>query len=199
MNTVRRGLLLVPLTVAAVLGASVPAWAAFGEPVTIPTRVTTITVAAPATVTVTDSCTTTTTTTTKTVSTNPGTGVQTTTYYNSTTSYATSSSNVQGTTSSSVPGPGPLEVTTTTTTKNTDLTVTASWTASGSRGVNGYLVKAHLNDGTAYTMAQTAAGTLTASSTADADNLAYQPRLSVTTLTSYGWTTQSALTGYLSC
>jgi hypothetical protein len=199
MNTVRRGLLLVPLTVAVILGASVPAWAAFGDPVKVSTAITTVTVAAPATVTVNDSCTTTTTTTTTTVSTNPGTGVQTTTYYNSTTSTATSGSNVQGTTTSSVPGPGPLETTTTTVTKNTMLTVSASWTASGSRGVNGYLVNAHLSDGTVYAMAQTAAGTLSASSTADADNLAYQPRLSVTTLTSYGWSTQSALTGYLSC
>jgi len=48
-------------------------------------------------------------------------------------------------------------------------------------------------------MAQTAAGTLSTSSTVDADNLVYQPRLSVTTLTTYGWTARSALTGYVSC
>jgi hypothetical protein len=199
MNIVRRGLLLVPLTAAVVLGASVPAWAAFGDTVTVPTAITTVTVAAPATVTVKNSCTTATTVVRRTMYTNPSTGVQTQTAYSSTTTYAASSSNVQSSTTSSVAGPGANETTTTTTTKNTDLTVTASWTASGSRGVNGYLVKAHLNDGTAYTMAQTAAGTLSASSTADADNLAYQPRLSVTTLTSYGWSTQSALTGYVSC
>jgi hypothetical protein len=39
MNTVRRGLLLVPLTVAVILGASVPAWAAFSAPVTAPSTV----------------------------------------------------------------------------------------------------------------------------------------------------------------
>jgi hypothetical protein len=60
-------------------------------------------------------------------------------------------------------------------------------------------VNAHLNNGTVYAMAQTAPGTLSTSQTVDADNLAYQPRLSVTTLTSYGWSTQSALTGYVSC
>ena len=199
MNTLRRIAVLIPLTVGVVAGASLPAWAAFGDTVKLTTTITSITVAAPATVTVNDSCTTTTTVIRRTVYTNPGTGEQIQTAYSSTTTYATSSSNVQGTTTSSVAGPGPNEVTTTTTTKNTDLAVTASWTASASRGVNGYLVNAHLADGTVYAMAQTAAGTLSTSSTVDADNLVYQPRLSVTTLTSYGWTARSALTGYISC
>ena len=199
MTAIRRILILSVLTVAVIAGASVPAWAAYTDSVKLGTTVATLTVAAPASVTVNDSCITTTTTTTQTVSTNPGTGVQTTTYYNSTTSSATSGSNVQGTTTSSVPGPGPLETTTTTVTKNTALTVTASWPASASRGVNGYLVNAHLSDGTVYPMAQTTAGVLSTSSTVDADNLAYQPRLSVTTLTTYGWTAQSAPTGYISC
>jgi hypothetical protein len=199
MTAIRRILILIVLTVSVIAGASVPAWAAFGDTVKLTTTIASTTVAAPATVTVNDSCTTTTTVVQQTVNTNPGTGAQTVTAYSSTTTYATSSSNVQGTTTSSVAGPGPNEVTTTTTTKNTMLTVSASWTASGSRGVNGYLVNAHLSDGTVYAMAQTAAGTLSTSQTVDADNLAYQPRLSVTTLTSYGWTAQSALTGYVSC
>ena len=33
----------------------------------------------------------------------------------------------------------------------------------------------------------------------DADYLAYQPRLSVTTLTSYGWTATTAQTPVLTC
>jgi hypothetical protein len=199
MTTIRRIVVLIALTVAVIAGASVPAWAAFGDSVTVPTTISTITVAAPATVTVNDSCTTTTTVVKRTVYTNPGTGQQIQTAYSTTTSYATSTSNVQGTTTTSVAGPGPNEVTTTTTTKNTDLTVTASWTASASRGVNGYLVNAHLSDGTVYAMTQTAAGTRSTSQTVDADNLAYQPRLSVTTLTTYGWTARSALTGYITC
>ena len=199
MTAIRRILILIVLTVSVIAGASLPAWAAFGDTVKLTTTITSITVAAPATVTVNDSCTTTTTVVRRTVYTNPGTGEQIQTAYSSTTTYATSSSNVQGTTTSSVAGPGPNEVTTTTTTKNTDLAVTASWTASASRGVNGYLVNAHLADGTVYAMAQTAAGTLSTSSTVDADNLVYQPRLSVTTLTTYGWTAQSAISGYISC
>jgi hypothetical protein len=50
MNTVRRGLLLVPLTVAVILGASVPAWAAFSDPVTASPAIGTIAVTAPSTV-----------------------------------------------------------------------------------------------------------------------------------------------------
>jgi hypothetical protein len=87
----------------------------------------------------------------------------------------------------------------TTTTRNTDLSVTASWTASASRGVSGYLANAHLNDGTVYPMAQTAPAVLSTSANVDADYLTYAPRLSVTTLTTYGWTATTAQTPVLSC
>jgi hypothetical protein len=199
MTATRRILALGLLTVAVILGASLPASAAFADAVTVTTTVATTAVAAPATVTVNNSCTTSTTVVRRTVYTDPSTGVQAETAYSSTTTYATSTTNVQGTTSSSVAGPGLNETTTTTTTKNTDLSVTASWSASASRGVSGYVVNAHLADGSVYPMAQNAAGVLSTSAVVDADNLAYQPRLSVTTLTSYGWTSQSPLTGYISC
>ena len=199
MTAIRRILILISLTAAVVTGASVPAWAAYNDSVKVSPTIVTTTVAAPASLTINDSCTTSTTVEKRTVSTNPGTGVQTQTAYSSTTTYAASASNVQGTTVTTVAGPGPLETTTTTTTKDTMLTVSASWPASASRGVNGYLVTAHLSDGTTYPMTQTAVGTLSTSQTVDADNLAYQPRLSVTTLTSYGWTAQSAISGYISC
>jgi hypothetical protein len=171
MFTIRRMITLVGLTVAVITAASVPAWAAFSDTARVSTTIATITVAAPATVTVNDSCTTATTVVKRTVYTNPGTGEQIQTAYSSSTSYATSTSNVQGTTTSTVAGPGPNETTTTTTTKNTDLSVTVSWSASASRGVNGYLVNAHLSDGSAFPMAQTAAGTLFTSQTVDAENL----------------------------
>jgi hypothetical protein len=187
------------LTVAVIAGASVPAQASYADSATVPTTIATTTVAAPASLTVTASCTTTTTVVKQTMRTNPYTGAQTQTAYSSTSSSAASSSNVQSTTTSTVAGPGWNETTTTTTTKNTMLTVSASWPASGSLGVSGYLVTAHLADGTSYPMAQTAAGTLSTSDTVDADALAYQPRLSVSTLTSYGWTAQSTISGYISC
>jgi hypothetical protein len=46
---------------------------------------------------------------------------------------------------------------------------------------------------------RTAAGVLSRSSTVDADDLGYQPQLSVTTLSGYGRSARSALTGYVTC
>jgi hypothetical protein len=197
MNALRRILILSVLTVAVIAGASLPAWAAYSDTAKVSPTIVTATVAAPAWLSVNDSCTTATTVVNRTVYTNPSTGQQTQTAYSSTTTYASSTSNVQSSTTTTAAGPGWNETTTTTTTKNTDVTVSASWPASGSRGVNGYVVTAHLADGTTYPMAQTTA--LTTSQTVDADNLAYQPRLSVTTLTSYGWTAQTAISGVISC
>jgi len=197
MTATRRILILIGLTVAVIAGASVPASAGFADTTTVSTAIATTTVAAPAWVSVNDSCTTSTTVVRRTVRTDPVTLVQTQTAYSSTTTYAASSSNVQSSTTTTAAGPGLYETTTTTTTKNTMLTVSASWGASGSRGVSGYLVTAHLGDGSSFAMAQTT--TLSTSDTVDADALIYQPRLSVTTLTSYGWTAQSAISGIISC
>jgi hypothetical protein len=199
MTRIRRSLILFGLTVAVIAGASVPASAAFSKSVAVATTVATGTVAAPAWVSVNDSCTTTTTTVRRTVRTDPVTGVQTQTAYSSTSSSVSSTSNVNYYSSTSAAGPGLYETTTTTVTQNTDLSVTASWAASASRGVNGYLVTAHLNDGTAYPMAQTVPPTTSTSAGVDADYLVYAPRLSVTTLTTYGWTATTAQTPVLSC
>jgi hypothetical protein len=98
-----------------------------------------------------------------------------------------------------VAGPGTYETTTTTTTQSTTLSVTASWTASASRGVNGYAVTAYLSDGSAYPMAQTGVSTLSTSASVDAGYLVYQPRLTVTTLTSYGWTATTAKSAVVTC
>jgi hypothetical protein len=199
MTGTRRIATVLALTVGVILGAGVSASAGFADTVSVSPAISTGTVAAPAWLTVDDSCTTTTTVVKRTVYTNPGTGAQTVTAYSSTTTYGTSTSNVQGTTSSSVAGPGPNEVTTTTTTKNTAISVSASWGASGSRGVTGYLVNAHLNNGQVFPMTQTGANVLWTSDSVDADSLVYAPRLSVTTLTSYGWTASTAQTRVLGC
>jgi hypothetical protein len=77
---------------------------------------------------------------------------------------------------------------------------TVTWSAGNApRGVTGYLVVAHLNNGQSIAMAQTDAGTRWASAAVDRGYLAYQPRISVITLTSYGWTAESAQTAVLSC
>jgi hypothetical protein len=200
MTGIRRILILIGLTVAVVAGASLPASATFAD--SAPVRTTTIatgTVAAPGWVKIDDSCTTTTTTVRRTVRTDPVTGVRTQTAYSSISTSTSSTTNVDSYASSSVAGPGAYETTTTTVTVNTDLSVTASWAASGSLGVSGYRVTAHLVDGSVYPMAQTVAPTATTSAVVDADYLAYQPRLSVTTLTTYGWTATTAQTRVLSC
>jgi hypothetical protein len=198
MTAIRRALILTGLTMAVVISATVPASATFADTAAVSHTVSTGTVAAPAGVTVNDYCTTTTTTVRQTVRTDPVTLVATTTSYSSTSTTVASTSNVQSSTSSSVAGPGVNETTTTTVTKNTALYVTVNWPASTTqRGVTGYLVNAHLNNAAVYPVAQTAA--LTTSATVDADNLVLQPRLSVTTLTGYGWTATSAVTAVLSC
>jgi hypothetical protein len=200
MNAVRRIATVVGLTAGVIAGASLPASAAFGDTVALPTTTAgTLTVAAPASVTLNDTCATTTTVVKRTVYTDPVTGVQTQTAYSSSSSTVGSSTNVNSYTASSAAGPGLNETTTTETTQNTMLSVTVSWTASGSRGVSGYLVNAYLVDGTVYPMAQTAAAALSTSGAVDADYLAYQPRLSVTTLTAYGWTATTAQTPVLTC
>jgi hypothetical protein len=75
-----------------------------------------------------------------------------------------------------------------------------SWPASTTtRGVTGYRVTAYLNNGTTYVVGQTDAATRTISMTVDNDNLSLQPRITVTTLTSYGWTTESAKSAVVTC
>jgi hypothetical protein len=200
MTATRRILILTGLTAAVVAGASVPASAEFAAFAPVPTTtIATGSVAAPASITVNDTCTTTTTTVKRTVHTDPVTLVQTQTAYSSTSSTVTSTTNVNYYSSTSEAGPGLNETTTTTVTQNTTLSVTASWAASASRGVSGYLVNAYLGDGTVYPMAQTAPGVLTTGAAVDADYLAYAPSLSVTTLTTYGWTATTARTPVLSC
>jgi predicted ribosomally synthesized peptide with SipW-like signal peptide len=77
---------------------------------------------------------------------------------------------------------------------------TVSWPASTTtRGVTGYRVLAYLNTGTTYLVGETDAATRTISMTVDSSNLALQPRITVTTLTSYGWTTESAKSPVLTC
>lgn len=138
MNAIRRILALILLTVAVIVGASLPASAALAASVTVPTTITTIT--APATVTVNGYC-------------------QGTWYYG-----------------------------------------TVSWSAGTTpRGVSGYRVLAYLKNGTVSVVGGTNASTRSLSTGADVPYLAYQPRVTVMTLTSYGWTAESAKSGIITC
>jgi hypothetical protein len=66
-------------------------------------------------------------------------------------------------------------------------------------GVTGYRVTAHLDDGSAFVMAETDALTYEAYGSAPQAYLAYSPRFSVTTLTGHGWTATSPLSAVLTC
>jgi hypothetical protein len=79
-------------------------------------------------------------------------------------------------------------------------TATVTWGAgSAPKGVSGYRVMAHLNNGQSFTMTETAPSTRTVSQTVDRAYLGYQPRLSVLTLTGYGWTAETPRTAVLAC
>src|SRR5688572_24822317 len=75
-----------------------------------------------------------------------------------------------------------------------------TWPASTTtRGVIGYRAIAHLNNGTSVVMTETTATNRSANASVDQAYLAYQPRISIVTLTSYGWTAESAKTPVLAC
>jgi hypothetical protein len=203
MTGIRRALVLAGLTPAIMIGAAIPASATFADTAKVTATVGTVTVAAPATVTVDDSCITTTTTVRRTTRYDSATGQTTQVSYNasSTTAPATYNDQRSDPTETTVaPGPTPTttDTTTVTVTRNTNLHVTVSWSASQSRGVNGYRVSAHLG---AYNQTTPLLST-TATSVSrveDADALAMLPSVVVTTTTTYGWTADSARTAVLSC
>jgi hypothetical protein len=77
--------------------------------------------------------------------------------------------------------------------------VDLAWTASPSRGVSGYRITAYFSGGPAVEMGRVGAGTTTFSGQYTADGLAGTVAFSVTTLTSYGWTEESAQSGVIKC
>ena len=66
------------------------------------------------------------------------------------------------------------------------------------RGGTGFRVTGHYSDGTTFEMAKTGATTFEVVGSWKVD-LARSPRISVTTLTSYGWTAQSTLIPVPTC
>ncbi|RBY95811.1 hypothetical protein DQ237_11715 [Blastococcus sp. TF02-8] len=75
-----------------------------------------------------------------------------------------------------------------------------SWSASTTtRGVTGYRVMVYLNTGQAIVLGETDPYNRTMTERVDRSYLNYQPRVSVITLTSYGWTTESPRTAVPPC
>jgi hypothetical protein len=82
----------------------------------------------------------------------------------------------------------------------TNSTMGVTWNPSGTRGVSGYRVTVLFSDG--YEQTEDVAGATASSwskSITTYNVTAYSVRYSVTTLTTYGWTTESGLTGSFRC
>jgi len=155
VTALRRGILLVALAVATVLGLTVtPAQAAFSAKATLPTAtVSAITVAAPTAVST------------------AGTYCSTTRSYWNGTWYSSSTMHAR-----------------------------VSWTASTTaRGVSGYRVTAWFADGSSYPVGDVGPGTTSVAMDVDGSYAGQNVRVTVTTLTTYGWTTQSPKSGAITC
>jgi hypothetical protein len=138
MNRIRRGLILLGLTVAVIVGASIPASAGYGDSVVVKTTIATTTVAAPG--------------------------------------------NVVGKLTCGRPA-----------------TMSATWSASGTARVSGYLVSVYFSDGFVQTV-QLGPTATSWSATIDPYYVtAYSIDYTVTTQTAYGWTKESAHTGTFQC
>jgi hypothetical protein len=81
----------------------------------------------------------------------------------------------------------------------TRLRAKVSWQPSTTRGVSGYRVLAVFSDGTRYPVAQVDAATTSFSGDYDSYYATQDIRVVVTTLTTYGWTQESAPSGAISC
>jgi hypothetical protein len=81
----------------------------------------------------------------------------------------------------------------------TTLHAKVSWSTSPTRGVTGYVVTAVFADGTRYPVAQVAAPATSVTGDYDAYYATQNIRVTVTTLTSYGWTATSPMSGVIKC
>ena len=81
----------------------------------------------------------------------------------------------------------------------TDSTMKVTWTASSAARTSGYRVTVHFSDG--FEQSETVAATATSwTKTISTYNVTkYAIQYSVTTLTDYGWYTQSTKTGWFQC
>ena len=197
MTAVRRTLVLLALTVTAVLGAgSTAANATFSDSTALSgVSVGTGTVAPATQVRVDTSCVTTTTVITRTFQTYSWGVAQT--GYSATTTTATSKSNVEGDETVRTEGWNG-QYTTTQTIKNTELYATARWSLSTSARVTGYRMTAHTIYGLVM-IGEPGAVTTSMTRQYDASVLSWNPRLSIDTLTDYGWIGTSQLTKPVTC
>jgi hypothetical protein len=85
-------------------------------------------------------------------------------------------------------------------TTTTTLQAKVSWKASTTtRGVSGYLITAYFTNGTSTPVAWVDAPGTSVSGTYDSYYATQNIRVTVTTVTDYGWTTESPLSGAIKC
>ncbi len=199
MTATRRLLVLLALTVVAVLGAgSTAANATFSDSAALRSMsIGTGTVAPATNVRIETTCTTTTTVIQRSFQTTATGAVWQTGYWQAS-STTTSRSNVESDVTTRTDGPGVNQYSTTQTIKDTELYATARWDLSTSSRVAGYRMTAHTTLGPVLIGEP---GPVTTSMTRqyDAEVLQYQPRLSIDTLTDYGWVGTSQLTKPVTC
>ncbi len=78
-------------------------------------------------------------------------------------------------------------------------TMGLTWTASTSAKVSGYLITVYFSDGYKQTVQMASTATSWTQSISTYNVTAYSVQYSVTTQTSYGWTAESARTGWFHC
>ena len=93
------------------------------------------------------------------------------------------------------PGAGPGSLTC----RTSSATMALTWTKSTSARVSGYLVTVYFSDGYVQTVQMTANDTSWSQAIALYNVTAYSVRYSVTTQTDFGWTKESASTGWFRC
>jgi uncharacterized protein (DUF3084 family) len=98
-----------------------------------------------------------------------------------------------GTVAAPAAGPGSL------TCRTSSATMDLTWSASTSARVTGYLVKVHFSDGYVQTVQKAATDTSWSQVITLYNVTAYSVRYTVTTQTDYGWTAESASTGWFRC
>src|SRR3712207_6430015 len=76
---------------------------------------------------------------------------------------------------------------------------TGNWPGSTARDVTGYRLTTYLNDGRSIVLTQTGTAARSYTMRFSRSDLQFQPRIAVTTLTSYGWTSESPRSGVLAC
>ena len=98
-----------------------------------------------------------------------------------------------GTVAAPTAGPGSL------TCRTSSATMALTWSASTSARVTGYLVKVYFSDGYVQTVQKAATDTSWSQAITLYNVTAYSVRYTVTTQTDYGWTAESASTGWFRC